>query len=312
MKERINKKLSIIVPVYFNSDTLEDLYEDLKSKVLNSAKITDYELVFVDDGSQDNSWEIMNALKLKDNKIKCVKLSRNFGEHSAILAGLSVCTGDCAVTKQADLQEDSIIILEMYDKWLQGKDVVLAVREDREDTLMTKIFAGIYYRIINKFVNKNMPKEGCDCYLLDRKAIDTLLSMKETNASLTLQVLWIGFDTDQITFHRLERKKGKGRWTFAKKFKLVLDSLISFSYVPIRIMWILGIIFMIFAFGLIIDILVEYFTTGIPVIGYASMMFVILISAGLVLFTMGILGEYVWRILETSKNRPAFIIDEIN
>ena len=146
-------KISIVIPVYWNEDTLMLLYDDLKSKILE--QLGDYEIVFVDDGSGDKSWEVMESIRKQDENVQCVKLSRNFGEHSAILAGLSVCTGDCAVTKQADLQEDSDIILEMYESWKRGNKVVLAVREEREDSFATKLFAGLYYQIIQKCVNKN-------------------------------------------------------------------------------------------------------------------------------------------------------------
>lgn len=125
-------KISIVIPVYYSSDTLMDLYQDMKEKILGT--IGDYELVFVDDGSGDNSWEIMQQIREMDNHTKLVKLSRNFGEHAALLAGLSVCTGDCAVTKQADLQEDSTLITEMYDSWKKGNKVVLAVRRSRDES----------------------------------------------------------------------------------------------------------------------------------------------------------------------------------
>lgn len=302
-------KLSIIVPVYWNEDTLLLLYEELEKKVLK--KLEDYEIVFVDDGSGDHSWKVMNRLRESDEKIRCVRLSRNFGEHAAILAGLSVCTGDCAVTKQADLQEDSEIILEMYESWKKGNKVVLAVRQERDDSFMTKFFAGLYYKLIRKFVNENMPEGGCDCYLLDRQVIRTLLELDEKNSSLTLQVLWAGFRTGQIYFHRKERKAGKGRWTFAKKFKLVLDSMISFSYIPIRMMWIIGILFFIFAVIMGINILIEWITTGTPAAGWPSLMGVVLCSSGLILLMLGLLGEYIWRNLDAARKRPPFIIDEI-
>ena len=302
-------KISIVVPVYWNEDTLQLLYDDMKEKILT--QLGDYEIVFVDDGSGDNSWEIMNDIKKTDANVKCVKLSRNFGEHSAILAGLSVCTGDCAVTKQADLQEDSKIILEMYDSWKKGKKVVLAVRTGREDTFMTKVFAGLYYRMVRSFVSKDMPEGGCDCYLLDRKAIDTVLALDEKNSSLTLQVLWIGFKTDRIYFHRSEREVGKGRWTIGKKFKLVLDSMISFSYIPIRMMWMVGILFFLFAIGMGISVFLEWFTVGTPIAGWSSLMCVVLCSSGLTLLMMGLLGEYIWRTFDAARKRPPFIIDEI-
>lgn len=165
-------RISIVVPVYYNSDTLMLLYEDMKEKILG--KLGDYELVFVDDGSGDNSWEIMNQIREMDGHTQCVKLSRNFGEHAALLAGLSVCTGDCAVTKQADLQEDSEIILDMYESWKRGNKVVLAVRASRDENPIKKFFASMYYHIIHKLVNDKMPVGGCDCYLLDRQVIQVL------------------------------------------------------------------------------------------------------------------------------------------
>ena len=301
-------KLSIIVPVYYNADTLEMLYDDLQQKVL--PKLEAYELVFVDDGSGDNSWEIIQKLAAKDKNVVSVKLSRNFGEHAALLAGLNVCTGDCAVTKQADLQEDSALILDMLESWKRGNKVVLAVRRSREDSAMTKFFAGLYYRIIRRTVNKSMPVGGCDCYLLDRKAIEVIKLMDEKNSSLTLQVMWLGFQSEQIYFDRQERKAGKGRWTFSKKYKLVVDSLISFTYIPIRFMSIVGALFVLFAIIYGISTIVEHFTHGTPV-GYASLMCVLLLGMGLILLMVGILGEYVWRTLEESRNRPTFIIYEL-
>lgn len=302
-------KLSIVVPVYWNEDTLYQLYDDLKDKVLK--KVDDYEIVFVDDGSGDNSWGVINEIKKMDDHVVAVKLSRNFGEHAAILAGLSICSGDCAVTKQADLQEDSLIILDMYESWKKGNKVVLAARTDREDSFFVKFFAGIYYKLIRRFVSDRMPAGGCDCYLVDRKVIDILVSMDEMNSSLTLQVLWVGFKTDVIYFHRQKRETGVGRWTFAKKFKLLLDSFVGFSYVPIRLMWSTGICFFIFAVILGISVFVEYFTKGVPVVGWSSLMCVLLLSMGLILWMLGMLGEYVWRVFDASRNRKPFIIDEI-
>ena len=301
-------KLSIIVPVYYNADTLELLYADTKEKILH--KLGDYEIVFVDDGSGDDSWRIMNEIRLGDENVKCVKLSRNFGEHAAILAGLSRCSGDCAVTKQADLQEDSELILELYESWKRGNKVVYAVREERDDPALKKFFANIYYTIVRKFIDKNMPRGGFDCYLLDRQVIEVLLGMEEKNSSLTLQVLWVGFSPDLVYFHRKEREIGKSRWTFAKKFKLVMDSMMSFSYFPIRFMSTVGIICAIIAFIWIIEVIVERLVVGTPIAGWASLMCLVLFSTGLILLMLGILGEYLWRTLDAGRKRPPFIIDE--
>jgi len=301
-------KLSIVVPVYYSEDTLMDLYIDLKTKILG--KLEEYELVFVDDGSGDNSWKIMNQIKELDENVHLVKLSRNFGEHAALLAGLSVCTGDCAVTKQADLQEDSELILEMYDSWKKGNKVVLAIRRTRDENAVKVFFANCYYGLIRQFVNKSMPKGGCDCYLIDRKVIEVLERLDEKNSSLTLQVMWSGFQTEMVYFDRRDREKGKSRWTLAKKIKLVMDSMLSFSYAPIKLMEAIGVIFDIFAVVLFIMVLVEYFTKNVPIMGWSSLMCVVLLASGLILSMLGVLGEYLWRTLDATRNRPPFIIDE--
>mgnify|MGYP002623763127 CR=1 FL=1 len=302
-------KISIVVPVYWNSDTLEMLYDDMKAKILD--KLGDYEIVFVDDGSGDNSWEVMNKIRERDPNVVCTRLSRNFGEHAAILAGLSVCSGDCAVTKQADLQEDSTLILDMYESWKRGNKVVLAIRRSRDEGAVKKFFAGMYYRIVRKLINKDMPKGGCDCYLVDRQVIDVLERMDEKNSSLTLQVMWLGFRSDKIYFDRKNREVGKSRWTFSKKFKLVVDSMMSFTYVPLRFMEVIGALFDICAIVGMILVIHEKLVEGTPILGYASLMCVLLFSSGLILFVVGIIGEYVWRALEESRNRPPFVIDTI-
>lgn len=302
-------RISIIVPVYFNSDTLRDLYDDMKAKVLG--QIGDYEIVFVDDGSGDDSWRIMNEIREEDTNVRCVRLSRNFGEHAAILAGLSVCTGDCAVTKQADLQEDSALILQMYDSWKKGNEIVLAARRSRKDNPFYVLFANMYYGMIRKMVNKNMPNGGCDCYLVGRKGINELVKLNEKNSSLTLQVMWLGFQTEVIYFDRQEREKGKGRWTMAKKIKLVMDSILSFSYQPLRLMMKMGFLFDIFALMIFISVLVEYFTVGTPIAGWSSLMCVVLLGFGVMMTMTGLIGEYIWRALDASRNRPPFIIDVI-
>ena len=303
-------KLSIVIPVYYNSDTLELLYDDLKEKVLG--KLEEYEIVFVDDGSGDNSWEIINKIAAMDKNVVATKLSRNFGEHAALLAGLSVCTGDCAVTKQADLQEDSTLILEMYESWKRGNKVVLAIRGSRDENAVKKFFAGCYYWLVRKTINKDMPQGGCDCYLVDRQVIKVLEMMDEKNSSLTLQVMWVGFKTEKIYFHRKDREVGKSRWTLGKKIKLVVDSMMSFSYFPIRRMASVGIVFALLSLIGIILTIKEKLTTGTPILGYASLMSVVLFGFGLIFIMLSMLGEYIWRALEESRKRPPFIIDEVH
>ncbi|MBO4902175.1 MAG: glycosyltransferase family 2 protein [Lachnospiraceae bacterium] len=303
-------KISIIIPVYYNADTLMMLYDDMREKLLH--QLDAYEIVLVDDGSGDESYEVMQKIQALDPaNVKLVKLSRNFGEHAAILAGLTQCTGDCAVTKQADLQEDSLLIKDMYDSWKRGNKVVLAVREERDDSAVKKFFANLYYAIVRKCIDKNMPKGGFDCYLLDRQVIKVLEMLDEKNSALTLQVLWVGFKSEKIYFHRRDREVGKSRWTLSKKCKLVLDSMMSFSYFPIRFMSGVGIVFALLAFLWIIEVIVEFFVIGTPIAGWASLFCLVLFATGLILLMLGMLGEYVWRALDASRNRPPFIIDEV-
>ena len=302
-------RISIIIPVYYNSDTLMMLYEDMKEKILTT--LGDYEIVMVDDGSGDDSFAVMEQIRERDENVKLVRLSRNFGEHAAILAGLSVCTGDCAVTKQADLQEDSELIVQLYDKWKEGNKVVLAVRAERDEPAVKKFFANLYYSIVRKTIDEKMPKGGFDCYLLDRQAIEVLLKLDEKNSSLSLQVLWIGFKSDMVYFHRKDREVGSSRWTFSKKFKLVTDSMMSFSYFPIKFMSGMGVVMAILAFIWILEVLIEYFAIGTPVKGWSTLMCLVLFSSGVILLMLGVLGEYLWRTLDATRNRPVFIIDTV-
>ena len=286
------------------------LYKDMKEKILSSFE--DYEIVMVDDGSKDSSWQVMQDIQALDpSHVKLIHLSRNFGEHAAILAGLNECTRDCAVTKQADLQEDSELILEMYHSWQKGNKVVLAVREERDEGKLYQFFANLYYKLMQKLVNPAMPKGGFDCYLLDRQVIEVLKMFDEKNSALTLQILWVGFKSDKIYFHRKARTVGESRWTLSKKIKLIIDSLMSFSYSPIRFMSILGVFFFIIAIVGIIACICEVLFFGTRSVGWASLMSVILLTSGLIMLMLGILGEYIWRALDASRNRPPYLIEEI-
>lgn len=301
-------KLSIIIPVYFNGDTLAVLYKDMADKVL--FKLPEYEIVMVDDGSEDNSWSQMEIIAGRDRNVKLVKLSRNFGSHAACLAGLSVCTGDCATIKSADLQEPSELILQMYQSWEKGNKVVLAVRSDRDEGFLQKFFANTYYKLVKKYAISSMPEGGFDCYLIDRKVIEVLKLLDERNSAITLQILWSGFKTDQVYYVRKRRESGHSRWTLSKKIKLVVDSLVSFSFIPIRFMSVIGGLSFI---GSIIWGLVILFAKifgGIDVQGWTTLMIIILLSSGLIMLTLGVLGEYVWRAMDAARNRPAYIIDE--
>ena len=312
--EKIMKKISIIVPVYYNQDNLLPLYADLKEKVFNKLKEntnTEYELIMVDDGSKDNSYKVMQDLAKIDSNIKIIHLSRNYGEHAAILAGLSQCTGDCAVRKAADLQEPSEMILDMMKKYDEGYKVVLATRADREEPIVQKAFSNLYAFLMRKLALHNMPKGGFDSFLIDRQVIDFLVKMQESNRSLMSQILWAGFETATVPYIRKKREIGKSRWTLSKKIKLVYDSLISFSYFPIKMITNVGFFSFFISVMLLLIIIYKKFVGKIDVEGYTSLIMVMLMAFGIIMLSIGILGEYLWRTYDAARKRPPYIIEKV-
>lgn len=304
------KKISIIVPVYYNQDNLLPLYADLKEKVLSKINI-EYELIFVDDGSKDKSYEVMKNLAKLDENIKTIRLSRNFGEHSALLAGLSQCTGDCAVRKAADLQEPSEVVLDMMKKYEEGNKVVLAVRADREEPITQKAFSNLYAFLMRKLALHNMPKGGFDTFLIDRQIIDLLVKMQEKNTSLMSQILWAGFETATVPYIRKKREIGKSRWTLSKKIKLVYDSLLSFSYFPIKMITSVGFLSFFISLILLVVIIGKKFAGIIDVEGYTSIIMIMLMGFGIIMLSIGVLGEYLWRTYDAARSRPPYIIEKV-
>ena len=307
------KKLSIIIPTYFNEPNIAPLYKALKQDVIDKLNgEMDYEIIFVDDGSKDNTRLELAKLQKNHDKITVAKLSRNFGSHSAILAGLSIATGDVATFISADLQDPPEIIIEMLEKWKKGADTVLAVRADREESLAQKFFSNTYYKIMRKIALKTMPLGGFDCFLIDRKVIDAVVSIKEKNSSLMGIILWSGFNIQQISYVRKARELGKSRWTLSKKIKYFTDSIISFSFFPLKLITTIGLLFSLIAAIWMVFILVSWLIGKIPVQGFTTLILVILFTSGLILFSLGIIGEYLWRILDAVNNRPPFIIEKID
>ena len=299
-------KISIIIPVYYNENTLEELYNDLKTKLFSNGKF-EYEIIMVDDGSGDNSWCVMSKIAISDPCLKIIKLSRNFGSHAAILCGLLHSSGDCAVVKAADLQEPTELIFDMYESWKQGNNVVLAARKSREDK---SIFSNLYYRIVKKAVLPSMPKNGFDVYLVDKKVIKVLEIMDEKDSALTCQILWSGFKTGIVYYDRKERKKGKSRWTIKKKMRLVFDTLFSFSSLPITIITWVGMLSCIGSVGWAIYVLIAKIIGTIQTAGYATLFIFELLSFGIIMMTLGILGNYLWRSFDASRGRPVYIIED--
>lgn len=302
-------KLSIIIPVYFNEDNLHPLYEDILTKIINVIDY-DYEIIMVDDGSQDQSYEVLKQLRARDDHVKIYKLSRNFGSHAAILCGLSQATGDCAVVKAADIQEPTEMILEMVEKWKQGNNVVLAVRKDREEGAIQKWFAHLYYTLIRKTALPNMPRGGFDVFLIDKKVIRVLETLDEQNSAVTGQILWSGFKTEKIYYTRKAREIGKSRWTLKKKIRLVMDTLFSFSTLPVTIVSVVGVICFLVSFIWGVYVLYWKLVGEIPVSGWTTLFLFNLASFGITMLTLGILGNYLWRTFDASRGRPPYIIEE--
>lgn len=302
-------KISIVIPVYYNQDNLRPLYKDIQEKLFKHAEY-EWELVMVNDGSQDNSYRVMKELAKQDDRIKIYSLSRNFGSHAAILCGLSKCTGDCAVVKAADLQEPTELVLEMVESWKEGNNVVLAVRQDRQEGKGQTLFANLYYWMVRKTALPQMPKGGFDVYLLDQKVINVLLQLDEKNSALTGQILWSGFRTGKVYYTRLQREIGTSRWTLKKKIRLVSDTLFSFSTLPITIVTGIGTISLIGSLIWATCVLIFKCIGWINVSGWTTLFIFNLFSFGVIMFTLGILGSYLWRTFDASRNRPPYIIED--
>lgn len=302
-------KVSLVIPVYYNQDNLRPLYADLKEKFIDKIDY-DYEIIMVNDGSKDKSYEVMQELAKKDDNIKIISLSRNFGSHAACLCGMAESTGDCAIIKAADLQEPTELILEMLDSWRSGNNVVLACREGREESKSQTGFANLYYWLVRKTSLPTMPKNGFDVYLLDRKVINVLNNLDEKNSAITGQILWSGFKTGIVYYTRKAREIGTSKWTLKKKIRLVSDTLFSFSTVPVRFLEIIGVLS--FMIGLIwtVVVLVSKIAGNIAVSGFTTLFIFNLLSFGIVMISLGILGEYIWRTFDASRNRPPYIIEE--
>lgn len=302
-------KISVVIPVYFNEDNLIPLYEDMKDKLF-SHTCYEWEIVMINDGSKDNSYEVMQELARQDDRLKIYSLSRNFGSDAAVLCGFARCTGDCAVVKAADLQEPTELVLDMVDSWKKGNNVVLAVRKDRDEGRIQTMFSNLYYWMVRRTSFPQMPKGGFDVYLVDKKVISVLLQLDERNSALTGQILWSGFRTGYVYYTRLQRKIGKSRWTLRKKIRLVTDTLFSFSTLPITAVLGIGTVSCIGALIWAIDVFVSRLRGEIDVQGWTTLFVFNLFSFGVIMLTLGILGEYLWRTFDASRNRPTYIEED--
>lgn len=299
--------LSIIVPVFNEEGNINELYRRLNVVL---AKITPkYEIVFINDGSSDDSLSVLKKIRQKDIKVKILSFSRNFGHMSAIEAGLKNADGKKIVIMDADLQDPPEIIPKMYSKSLEGYKVVYGIKRKRQEGFLKRIMFKSFYRILNKISSYKMPLDAGTFSLIDSSVSKILISLPERNKYFSGLRAWTGFSQTGITYERGSRFSGKPI-SFSKLVKLALDGLVSFSYVPLRAASVLGFIFASLAFIMIILVIIGrvYFKLGL--VGWASTMSSILLIGGVQLITLGIIGEYLARIYDEVKNRPQYIISE--
>ena len=305
------KTISIIVPVYYNELNLPDSIPQLLALRHNLDRYQ-LELVFVDDGSGDRSLSILLEYQRQyPQLIKVVKLTRNFGSMAAVQAGMSVASGDCVAVIAADLQDPPELIVDMVSQWERGVKAVFAIRANREESIPTKWFSLFYYFLVRRFVANNYPEGGFDFFLIDRQIVDDVKKIQEKNTNLMTLIFWLGYRASFIPYVRRRRTKGKSRWNLGKKVKLFIDSFVSFSYFPIRLLSVIGLVYAMasFLYGLII--IYSRLWHGVEVRGWVPMMVLLSFTAGLQMTMLGVLGEYLWRTLDEVRKRPPYVIDTI-
>jgi len=305
-----NSSLSIVTPAYNESKNLPVFYMQL-SAILNKHPI-DWEWIIVDDNSTDHTSEVIAHLSEQDPRVRGLRLARNYGPHRAVTCGLSHSRGACAVVMASDLQDPPENIPELIEKWRGGAHVVWAARRQREGQKQSSLaFSHLYYIIVRQFLGlKNLPATGADFYLLDRKVYLALQKFPEKMGNLALLIAWMGFSQARIEYDKKERLYGQSGWGLAKKINLVIDSVTAFSSMPLRVMTMIG-----FATGLVGFLfmlqLLHNVVVGNPPAGWTSIMCAIMLIGGTQMAMLGVLGEYVWRALEESRNRPLCLVEKI-
>jgi glycosyltransferase involved in cell wall biosynthesis len=306
------KKISLLIPLYNEEEMLPLLYSEL-NKVVSGITGYEFEVLFIDDGSRDNSLKILRELQLKDSRVNYISFSRNFGKETAMAAGFDYITGDAAVILDADLQDPPDLITEMIKYWEEGYDDVYARRRSREgETWLKKFTSKTYYRLLKKMTRIEIQEDTGDFRLLDRRAVESLRKLREKQRYTKGMFSWVGYNKKEILFDRKPRAAGKTKWNYLKLINLALEGVTSFSTFPLRIATILGFIVSLFSIVYMIVVLIKSLIWKDPVQGYPSMMVTILFLGGVQLVCLGIIGEYVGRIFNETKNRPLYIVSEHN
>lgn len=309
----VTKTISVVIPVFNEAENVPVLVRRLKG-VAESLSRAGYafEVVFVDDHSVDGTNLLIREIAESDTTFRYIRLSRNCGSYTALAAGLRFCGGDCAVCMAADLQDPPEFISNLVARWDEGFEVVWATRGERiGESCITKGCARIFYWLMRRLVSDQVPSKGADFVLVDRKVIDAYNAIPEKHTSFLAMILWMGFRQCSIEYSKQARNAGNSKWTVSKKLKLFVDSIISFSYAPIRLMSCMGLAMafggFIYAITVLVSRLVGWVDAGT---GFAALMTVLLVGQGCILMMLGVLGEYLWRTFDEARGRPRYLIEE--
>jgi dolichol-phosphate mannosyltransferase len=304
-------ELSVVIPVFNEEKNISTIYNRCVS-VANT--ISDYfEIIFVNDGSKDDSFQLIHQLAKQDSRVKYISLSRNFGHQIAVSAGLDICAGNYAVIIDADLQDPPEIINDLYTKAKEGFDVVYAKRNTRKgETLFKTLTAKFFYRILTKITSINIPIDTGDFRIISRKVIEVLKQMPEQQKFLRGQIAWVGFNQASVSYNRDERADGKSGYTIRKMVRLAFDGITSFSNLPLRIATIAGFLVSGITFCVAMYALYARFISRDYVPGWTSIIISVLFIGGVQLITIGIIGEYISRISSNVRNRPLYVISDTN
>lgn len=305
------KTLSIVVPVYYNEQSLPPLFDELESIERQFLeRSVQLQLIFVDDGSGDQSLSRLLEFKERRPSTTVVKLTRNFGAVHATKTGIRLVTGDCFLVLAADLQDPPELILQMVDHWMAGHKYVVCVRQDRQDPPVAKVYSAIYYHLLRIFVIKDYPSGGYDLALMD-KAFLPYLQDSSKNINTPLFAYWLGFKPTTLHYSRRKRQHGRSRWTFSKRLKFFLDSLLGFSIVPIRMISCVGVVVSLlsFLYGSVVAINALRGVSNVQ--GFPTIVALLAFLLGLIIIMLGVIGEYIWRIFDEVNKRPETVIDDI-
>lgn len=305
-------KISVIIPCYYNEDNIPVTTQALLENEKLFSQDVEFEYVMVDDGSKDGTLGALLRFERENpGKVKVVKLVANSGSYNAIVAGMENATGDCNVVITADLQDPPSLMVKMYEYWCKGLKLVIANREERQEGFFKNLFANTFHYLMKNFALSNLPDGGFDYVLFDAMVRDEVVKMKEKNTNSLFLMVWLGFDYVSIPYVRQERKIGKSRWTLKKKLKLFVDSFVSFSFLPIRAITTTGFFLGVGALLYGLFVVFAKLTGLIAATGWSSLMMVLLFVSSFQMISLGVLGEYLWRTLDASRNRPNYLIDKV-